>query len=181
VTQASRILHRALTLLLWPIVAGYLLLSEVVWPAARPIVRAFARLKLAQRLRQWLETLGPYSALVILAVPASVIELLKLLALYWISTGHVITGTAALLALHVGSLLSTERLFAVLKPQLLTIRWFAAVWRPVEAVRDRLIRWVRATRAWEVLTALSRRTRAIAGRITGWVRAAYHRRFGRSG
>ncbi len=176
VTRGRALVRNALALPLWPFVAGYLLLSDVLWPAMRPVVQAFARLRLARRLQVWLGTLAPYPALVILAVPAAVIELLKLVAVYWITTGHVITGTAALFGLHGASLLSTERLFAVLKPRLLSIGWFAMLWRRIEAIRDVLVRWVRATHAWARLRIVLGRARAGARRLSDRVRTGSRRR-----
>lgn len=162
-------LRRILALPLWPLVAGYLLLSDVVGPALRPAMRALGRLRSLKGLRAWLGTLRPYAALVILGVPAAAIEVLKLLAVYWAARGHPVSGAAMLLALHGASLLSTERLFAVVKPQLLTIPWFAALWGRIEGVRDALQRWLRGTRAWVLL----RRLRRATGRAAARVRAAF--------
>lgn len=80
---------------------------------------------LLPRLRQFLEGLGPYQSLVILAVPTSIVEPLKLAALAVAGEGHWITGTVMIVAAYAASLLVVERLFVIVKPKLLTLPWFA--------------------------------------------------------
>ena len=175
VTPARRLLRRALALPLWPVVAGYLLLSDLVAPAVRPVLDGLSRLRPVRRLTDRLRTLRPYPALVVLGVPAGLIEVLKLGAVYWVAQGHVVSGTAALLALHAASLLATERLFTVVKPQLLTIPWFAALWTRVEAVRDVVLRWVSGTWLWGTVRAAFGRLRRRAGGAADWIRAKARR------
>jgi hypothetical protein len=172
VDRLKKLLRRSAGLLLWPFVAGYMLLNELLLPALRPLIAAFARLPLFGRLRDWLLTIPPYPAMLLFAIPFAIIEPLKLLALYWIAIGHVVTGTAVTILLHGLSILSTERLFAVLKPTFLKIPWFAALWARITAIRDRLLAWVRETRAWAHLGRLRDQIRKASARIVAWVRAA---------
>jgi hypothetical protein len=46
---------------------------------------------------------------------------------------------------YTGSLFITERLFAVLKPKLLELPWFALAWGWFVSVRDKLVYWLRQT------------------------------------
>ena len=178
-TPVRPIARWVLGLPLWLVVASYLLLSDLVAPALRPVIEAAARLRLVRRLQDWLRTLRPYAALVILGVPAGLIEILKLGAVYWAARGHVISGTAALLALHATSLLATERLFNVVKPQLLTIPWFAALWGRVESIRDAVLRWVRGTWVWARVRAALHRLRGTVRSAADWIRAEVRRVAGR--
>jgi len=86
-------------------------------------------------LRHTIERLGPYQSLVLLAVPTSLIEPLKLAALTVAGKGHWITGTAMVLAAYAGSLLVVERLFRIVRPKLLTLSWFARIWVRFVALR----------------------------------------------
>ena len=178
-TPMRRLLGRVLALPLWVAVAVYLLLSDLVAPALRPVLDAVARLRLIGRLQAWRGTLRPYGALVSLGVPAGVIEVLKLGAVYWAAKGHIVSGAVALLALPATSLLATERLFTVVKPHLLTIPWFAALWVPVEAIRDILLRWMSGTRAWAVARTGLHRLRGAVGSAAAWVRTEVRRLAGR--
>lgn len=86
-------------------------------------------------LRHFIERLGPHQSLVLLAVPTSLIEPLKLAALAFAGKGHWITGTAMVVAAYAGSLLVVERLFRIVRPKLLTLPWFARIWVRFVALR----------------------------------------------
>jgi hypothetical protein len=77
-----------------------------------------------QPIRRSIEKLGPYQSLALLAVPLCLVEPLKVIAVF----GHWITGTAMITLAYAASLLVVERLFAIVKPKLLQLRWFAKLW-----------------------------------------------------
>lgn len=81
------------------------------------------------RMRHRIERLGPYQSLVLLAVPTAVVEPLKLVAVAIAGEGHWITGTLVIIAAYAASLLLVERLFTIVKPKLMTLNWFARLWR----------------------------------------------------
>jgi hypothetical protein len=89
----------------------------------------------AERLRHWIERLGPYQSLLLLAVPTSIVEPLKLVALAIAGDGHWITGAVMIVAAYATSLLLVERLFMIVKPKLLKLRWFARLWCKFITVR----------------------------------------------
>lgn len=93
-------------------------------------------------LGRFVERLGPYQALILLLVPLSVVEPLKLIAVAVAGKGHWITGTAMIVAAYAGSLLIVERLFRLIKPKLLTLRWFARIWTKYVSLRRRMVRWM---------------------------------------
>ena len=92
----------------------------------------------AERLRHWIERLGPYQSLLLLAVPTSIVEPLKLIAVAIAGDGHWITGTVMIIAAYATSLLLVERLFMIVKPKLLKLRWFARLWCRFVILRYRL-------------------------------------------
>ena len=96
--------------------------------------------KLLSALRRFIEGLGPYQSLVLLAVPTCIVEPLKLVALAVAGKGHWITGTAMVVAAYAGSLLVVERLFRMVKPKLLLLPWFAGFWDRMIATRDKVLR-----------------------------------------
>jgi hypothetical protein len=79
-------------------------------------------------VRGYIEQLGPYQSLLILAIPTSLVEPLKLIAVAVAGEGHWITGTFMIIAAYGCSLLFVERLFRVVRPKLLTLPWFARLW-----------------------------------------------------
>jgi hypothetical protein len=96
--------------------------------------------------RRFLESLGPYQSLLVLAVPLAIVEPLKLVALFVVGDGHFITGVFVLVCAYAGSLFVTERLFNIVKPKLLTLPWFAKIWNWFVAIRGKFLQWLR--RQW---------------------------------
>jgi len=70
-----------------------------------------------------------------------------------------VTGTLVILSAYAASLLPVERLFAIVKPKLMTLSWFARLW--IWIVNLRVVRWLAA----------------IKDRIFGWVSSAARARF----
>jgi|SRR5690348_11232793 hypothetical protein len=82
----------------------------------------------SQPIRRLLERLGPYQSLALMAVPLCLVEPLKLIAVLIVGEGHWITGTLMISLAYAASLLAVERLFVIVKPKLLQLRWFAKRW-----------------------------------------------------
>jgi hypothetical protein len=93
-------------------------------------------------LKKTIEGFRPYPSLLLLALPTATVEPLKLVAVALAGKGHWISGTVMIAACYAVSLLVVERLFAIVKPKLLTIPWFATVWQAFVSVR---------TRTWGIL------------------------------
>ena len=93
-----------------------------------------------RKLRRAIERLGPYQSLALLAVPVCLVEPLKLIAIAVVGEGHWISGMAMMTAAYAVSLLLVERLFVLVKPRLLRLRWFAKLWAWLVVRRYRLVR-----------------------------------------
>ena len=90
-------------------------------------------------LRRWLEKRGPYQSLAILAVPLAIVDPAKLVAVVVCGEGHWLTGTAILLVAYALSIFVIERLFRIVKPKLLKLRWFATSWRWFTEARAKVV------------------------------------------
>lgn len=90
-----------------------------------------------QFARHWLKGLGPYQSLVILTIPVAIVEPLKLGALAIVGSGHWLAGTLVMTFCYAFSLLIIERVFKIVRPKLLTLKWFAAFWRWFTALRTK--------------------------------------------
>lgn len=99
------------------------------------------------RLRHHIERLGPYQSLALLAIPAGIVEPLKLVAVAIMGSGHWITGTATIVAAYATSLLLVERLLRIVKPKLLTLPWFARLWTWLLVLRHGALRWFRRVKS----------------------------------
>ena|ERR1700728_1030015 len=99
-----------------------------------------------RRLRRHVERLPPYPSLIVVAVPLAVVEPLKLAIIFIIGKGHWITGAIAMLCAYTVSLFVTHWLFAIVKPKLLTLSWFATTWEWLVAVWHGVLKWRRGKR-----------------------------------
>ncbi len=96
------------------------------------------------RIRHRIEGLGPYQSLLLLAVPTSIVEPLKFVAVAIAGEGHWVTGTLVILAAYAASLLLVERLFKIVKPKLMRLSWFASLWTWLVSLR--VVRWLTAVK-----------------------------------
>src|SRR4051812_39191192 len=88
-------------------------------------------------LKRWLQRRSPYQSLAILLVPVAVVEPAKLGAVAVAGTGHWFTGAVVILLAYALSIFVVERLFAILKPSLLTLVWLAKAWNCFLNIRAR--------------------------------------------
>jgi hypothetical protein len=91
--------------------------------------------------RHFIQRLNPYIALALLAVPIAIVEPLKLIGLFIFGKGHWITGSLVMLFAYAGSLLAVERLFKIVRPNLMSLHWFAAAWKWLMSVRHKASQW----------------------------------------
>jgi hypothetical protein len=71
----------------------------------------------------------------------TLVEPLKIVALFVAGEGHWLTGTGMILGAYAVSLLVVERLFGVVKPKLMTLGWFAKLWTRLVTLRNKVIPW----------------------------------------
>jgi hypothetical protein len=93
------------------------------------------------RIRRRIQKLGPYQSFILILLPLLLVEPLKLAALVIAGKGHWLAGTGIIIGAYATSLLCVERLFRVLKPKLLMMRWFAKGWTWFSALREKTIAW----------------------------------------
>jgi hypothetical protein len=94
-------------------------------------------------VRRRIQGLGPYQSMVLLAVPVALVEPLKLVSLFVAGKGHWLTGTGMIVVAYALSLLIVERLFRMVLPKLIMLGWFARLWASYEALRNRVVLWLR--------------------------------------
>jgi hypothetical protein len=92
--------------------------------------------------RRRLSRLGPYTALAIVLIPLAIVEPLKLVALVIAGEGHWLTGTMVLIGAYAFSLLIVERLFRLLKPNLMRLYWFQRAWGWWQRARGKALDWI---------------------------------------
>ena len=162
-------LKRGLELLFVPIAAAIVFFEQVLIKYLNVAMAAFARLPPIARLEAWLLTLPPYGALLSFVAPSILILPIKVSAFWLVTHGHY---THALAAVIVGKILATAivaRLYCILRPTLMTIRWFAWADTHFFYWRDRAYAFVRSLPAWQKAKALIERARAwVRGLVSGF-------------
>ena len=162
-------LKRALELLFVPIAAAIVFFEQVLIKYLNVAMAAFARLPWIARLEAWLVTLPPYGALLTFVAPSILILPIKFWAVLFAAHGRY---SLALTTLVVGKILATAilaRLYRILRPTLMTIRWFAWADTHFFYWRDRAYAFVRSLPAWQKAKALIERARAwLAGLVSGF-------------
>jgi hypothetical protein len=137
--------------------ALYFVVDGVFSYVTQPITVWIAEIKLFERVRRWILSLGPYASLALFAVPVIILEPAKPLAGYLIATGHFFAGAVTFITAEVLKLTLVERLFQLNREKLLSIRAFAwgyEYWRHIMDVIESLEVW-----------RASRRLAADAGRL----------------
>jgi hypothetical protein len=98
--------------------------------------------RISTTCRRRLSRLGPYTSLAIVLIPLAIVEPLKLIALVIAGEGHWLTGTAVLVGAYVVSVLIVERLFQLLKPNLMRLHWFRHAWSWWQGARRKALGWI---------------------------------------
>ncbi len=101
-------------------------------------------MQLSRSIRRTIQRLGPYPSLLLLAGPVALVEPLKLVAVLVFGSGHWMTGAVVMACAYLLSVFIVHKLFRIVKPKLLKLRWFAAVWMRFVAARDKLLVRLRA-------------------------------------
>jgi hypothetical protein len=101
-------------------------------------------MQLQRYMRRNIQRLTPYASLVLLAVPFMFAEPLKLVAVFIFGSGHLLAGLIVMLCAYVVSTLLVEWLFKIVKPKLLTLSWFAIIWKKVVDTRRAALRWLKS-------------------------------------
>lgn len=165
-TPLARLARVVLGIFVVPLV----LFDEAVRPLFRPLLRMLARMRLLQRMQSVIESLPPYAILVVLLVPFLIAEPLKIVALYWLGTGHVKLGIGTLVGAYAGSFVFVERIYDAGRDKLMQIGWFRSLMLPVTRARDLFLTWLRGSPGWAFARALGRGARDRARMIAGWFR-----------
>src|SRR5258708_25181510 len=98
-------------------------------------------MQLGARIRRRIELLGPWQSLILLLIPLCIVEPLKVVGVAVAGEGHWIGGAGVVLAAYAARLFVVERLFHIVKPEVLELPWFGKRWCFVVATRDPARRW----------------------------------------
>jgi len=163
----NQTIKRVLTLPLLVLAALLILFEDFVWDKVTALVAILARWRLVARLERWVLRRGRHATLALFAVPIACLIPIKLVAVYLIASGHVITGILVIVAAKLTGTAISARLYVIAQPKLMTFETFVAV-------REKALRfkaWAHAVleraEVLQLLGGIKAAMRAVRGRIRG--------------
>jgi hypothetical protein len=159
------VLRTALEILL----AVIIVFEEWGWRPLADLLGRLARWRPWAAIESVIIRLPPYAALVVFALPTTLLLPLKLLALLLIAKGQVILAGLLFVAAKVVATALIARLFMLTQPALMQIGWFAWSYDTVMPWKEALTARVRASWAWRTGRVVKERVkRAIAAAARRW-------------
>ena len=150
------------------IAALIVLFEEWGWKPLSDLLARLARFAPIAVIERWIAGLPPYAALLVFALPTTLLLPLKFLAMWLLATGKYWTATALFAAAKVASTAFVARIFTLTKPTLMQIGWFARTYNWFVPWKDALFAQIRASWVWRYGRMVKSRVRLTAKRT--WVR-----------
>jgi hypothetical protein len=151
-------LRRILTPPAVVLAALWMFFEEFLWVRLAALLERLAHRPAIAAIEARLARLPAYVAMALFAVPTALLVPVKLGALYLIAIGHALTGIAIIVAAKVVITALVARLFAICRPQLMSVGWFARLYAWVMRVREDLYGRVRHMPGWQRGRAVVRLT-----------------------
>lgn len=159
-------------LLLAP-VALFLLFEEWGWEPLAAAFAALGRLPWWGRLERFITGLPPWAALLAFGVPVVALIPVKLVALYLFGEGHITVGLGLILAAKLAGTAMAARLFQLTQPALMRMAWFARLYTPWKAWKDKIIAQARASWPWRMAGRLKIRAGLAGARLLAALKAVF--------
>ena len=125
-----------------------ILFEEWGWEPLAALMERIGRWRGFARIERAVRRLPPYGALAVFAVPWLLLLPVKLGALALIGQGRPALGMTLIVAAKVFGTAVLARLFALTKPALLRLGWFASAYARWSRWKAALLVWVRASWGW---------------------------------
>lgn len=151
---------REVLTLLWqivrpPLMAALQLLAALIvlfeewgWKPLSEFLAYLARFAPIAALERWIAGLPPLGALVVFALPTTLLLPLKFVAVWLLAGGKYWTATALFAGAKVVSTALIARIFTLTKPTLMRIAWFARAYNWFVPWKDALFAQIRASWVW---------------------------------
>ncbi len=155
-----RLPMRVLNAILAVIAAIWFWLEEWLWDHLLVVTAWLAKLPPIRWLEAKIARLPPYAALAAFLIPAAVLLPFKLFAFWLIAQGHGWLGMQVfIIAKLVGTAL-LARIFALTRPALLSVGWFARAYHAIIDWKSRLYTYVKNLPAYQGIVEYKNQLRA---------------------
>ena len=154
-----------------PLIAALNVLTAIIvifeewgWRPLSNLLEELARYRVWARAELWIAGLPPYGAFVALAIPSAILFPAKLIGVYLLAIGQVVTATALLIAAKLASTALIARIFILSKPALMQIEWFSRAYNVFLPWQEAMFAWLRSSWAWRYGRVLKRQVKNFARR-----------------
>jgi len=138
-------LRKVLAAPLYAIAAIVVLLEDWLWEDLQRLAQYIGRLPVFRQAEALVVALPPWGALAIFALPSLLLIPVKLAALWFISTGHMLIGVSVMVAAKIAGTALVARLFKLTKPKLLTFRLFVRLYAILTSFKARVYEAIRSS------------------------------------
>jgi hypothetical protein len=145
--------------------ALWLFVEEWLWDAMLALTSALSKLPPIRWVEAQIAKLPAYAALIAFLIPVVVLLPFKLAAFWLIAHGKGALGAVVFIVAKIIGTAFLARIFALTKPALMTIGWFARSYTAINAWKQRLYTYVRAL---PVYRAMRQRTLALKRQVKSW-------------
>jgi len=159
-----RLLRPQLIFALNVLVALVLLFEEWGWRPLSNLLARLARFRIWAHAELLIAGLPPYAALLVLGVPSAILIPAKLIGVYLLATGHVVTAAVVILLAKLASTALIARLFLLTKPALMQIAWFQRSYDVFMPWHEALFAWIRSSFVWRYGRIVRRRANSFLRR-----------------
>jgi len=142
-----------------PFAAAVVFVEQVLIRYLNMMMVAVARWPPIARLEGWLMTLPPWAAVLTFAMPSIIILPVKVSALWFAAHHRFALATAAVVLGKIMATAIVARLYRILRPTMMQLRWFAWADTKFFAWRDWAYAFVKSLPAWQEAKALVQRAR----------------------
>jgi hypothetical protein len=127
-----------------------ILMEDWLWDDLARLAAAIGRLPIFRQLETFIIKLPPYGALVFFAAPSLLLVPVKLAALYFLSHGQATLGMATVVGAKLVGTALVARIFALTRPSLMRIGWFAWVYERFTAFKTRIYDALKSTTIYRI-------------------------------
>jgi hypothetical protein len=148
------------------IAALWIFLEEWLWDGMLAAMSWLGKLPPIRWIETNLAKLPPYAALIAFAIPAAVLLPFKLFAFWLMANGHHLMGVQVFIVAKIIGTALLARIFAITKPALMTIRWFARAYTAFITWKAKLYGYVKGLTTYRLIMEMKSRlsTRWLAWR-----------------
>ncbi|MFT3735146.1 MAG: hypothetical protein QM776_08990 [Rhodocyclaceae bacterium] len=155
----ARRLRRAAGFPIVLLAALILWLEEWLWEPLSKLMRCIGTLPVVRQIESLIQRAPPWLALACFAIPLVSLLPFKLGGLWLLGKGHVVSGVSVFLSAKVVGTALGARIFALTRPALMQLPWFARLWEGLQRLRAYLYGRLKAHPLWQAVQRLRARWR----------------------